>query len=143
MAFAVKLALGGILYALLPYRSMPEQRSKRDMSRYPNSDPASSRGQIAWRSWLRWYLGTLILGLALSFGLAAVFPIHPMRCVLLYCSLLFSAAAIDRPRAAFLMIRNVRWFAFIREDFVVRRLMLAIAFWMACIGLFLPRGSFT
>ena len=65
-----------------------------------------------------------------------------MRCVFLYCAVLFSAAAIDRPRAAFLMIRSVRWFGLIREDYVVRWLMLGIAFWMACIGLFLPRGSF-
>ena len=121
---------------------MPWQRSKRTSSAGPYSDTASSRGEITWRAWLRWYVGALALGLALSFGLAAVFPIHPMRCLLLYCALLFSSAAIDRPRAAFLMIRSVRWFGLIREDHVVRWLMLALAFGMISLGLFLPRGFF-
>jgi hypothetical protein len=120
---------------------MPEQRSKRDMSRYPYSDPASSRGQITWRSWLRWYAGTLVLGLALSFGLAAVFPIHPMRCLLLYFALLFSAAAIDCPRAAFLMIRNTRWFALIRDDAMVRGMMLTFAMFGLSMALFLPSNA--
>jgi hypothetical protein len=91
---------------------------------------------------VRWYVGALVLGLALSFGLAAVFPIHPMRCVILYCGFLFLAAANDRPRTAFLMIRHVRWVALIREDIVVRRLMLGLALWRVVMGLFLPKKGF-
>ena len=121
---------------------MPEQRSKRDMSRYPYPDPASSRGQITSRSWLRWYVGTLVLGWALSFGLAAILPIHPIRCGCIYCALLFFGAAIDRPRAAFLMIRSTRWFALIREDALVRGMMLTVAIFALSMALFLPSNAF-
>jgi hypothetical protein len=115
--------------------SRPTQRDAADIE--------STRGQIAWRDWLQWYGGSLIVLLALSFATAAIVRVHPLRCGFLYCALFFLAAAVDRPRAAFFMLRNTGWFVFVREDFVVRWIVLVMAIWMAGAGLFLPSHAFS
>ncbi len=89
-------------------------------------------------SWLRWYGGALGIIAALSFVTAAVFGLHVLRCTFVYCALFFLAASVDRPHAAFLMLRNTGWFTYIREDFIVRWIILVIGLWLAAMGMFIP-----
>ena len=87
---------------------------------------------------MQWYIGTIVLGVVLSFGVAAIVPISPMRCLVLYGAVLYLAAAMDRPHVLFLMLRSVRWLGLIRDDIVVRWIMVAIAVLLAGLGLYLP-----
>ena len=80
--------------------------------------------------WFRWYFGTLIVGVALAFAMDMLFHLHAIRGLCLYCGLLFFAGAADRPRVAFLMMREVRWFGLIKSDQTVRAFMWVLGFAM-------------
>jgi hypothetical protein len=98
----------------------------------------STREQISVGVWFRWYLGTLILGVVVAIAMDVLFHLHPMRGGLLYFGLLFIAAAANRPRALFLMIRSVRWFGLIDSDRTVRAWMWAFGVAALLAAIFLP-----
>ena len=104
----------------------------------PTDDTESTRGRVSLGGWVRWYGGTLVLITGISFATAALFHVHPWRCAFVYLGLFFLAASVDRPRAAFLMLRNTGWFAYIREDFIVRWITVIAGIWMLGLAIFLP-----
>jgi hypothetical protein len=101
----------------------------------------STQGKNGFGEWLRWYVGTILLGVVLAFGANFLFGLHPMRGIVGYCALLFLTAAMDRPPALFRMVRNTRWFAHIRSDRAMRWLLTFFAVAGLAAALFLPNES--
>ena len=98
----------------------------------------TTRGKIAFRDWLRWYLGAVVGAVALSFGLAWLLSIHPLRAGFGVSGMMFIAAALELPPMAFHVLRNTGWFAYVRSDTTIRLIIGAIALWLVVAALFLP-----
>ena len=105
-------------------------------------EPETTVGTLPFGRAIRWYLGILGLGLALSVTAKRLFHVHPLRAAFIYCGALFLAAgAADWPRTAFLLIRQLRWFGSIREDFLVRWIMILIGVFLVGFAIVAPNPT--
>jgi hypothetical protein len=109
------------------------------MARPPERDVETTQGAIPLGRALRWYFALLMLGIVVSVVGDVVFGVDPLRGSFAYCGVLFlSAGGADWPHTAFLVIRNIRWFGSIREDFIVRWIMIGMGFFLLAFAVVAP-----
>jgi hypothetical protein len=97
-----------------------------------------TRPSLSPGSAIRWYVGSLLAGVAFILTAAFAFGVHPIRAGLIYGAGLYLLAAAGRPMGLFAMLRQLRWFGLIKSDLVVRLIIAVIGVWLAVLAFFLP-----
>jgi hypothetical protein len=90
----------------------------------PQRDLETTLGALPFGRAFRWYAGLLFLGIAVAFAASFIFGIHPLRGGFAYGGAL-----------------NLRWFTSIREDFIVRWIMIVIGVALLGFAIFAPEPS--
>jgi hypothetical protein len=93
-----------------------------------------------WKRFTRGYFALLLSTVALAFTLERFTGVEGERIVIAECALLFVLAASGRPRALYLLVRNIGWFSAL-DDRALRMLLLVIALGLVLLVVLAPSGS--